>query len=155
MSWTSKKGYEPLSQSRWRPEFIGTFFIGGIHIETIGKRIKTVRKLYKISQVDFSNRIGISQATLSELEQDKYKPSVDAIQTISKQFGVNVEWILFGENTCPEWAFELTRVSEKEAELLSYFGKLKENDQNEIIEFIKLKINRYWSSLLLIISDDL
>lgn len=31
-----------------------------------------IRKLNKINQVDFSNRIGISQATLSELEQDKY-----------------------------------------------------------------------------------
>jgi DNA-binding XRE family transcriptional regulator len=56
--------------------------IGVIHMENLGSRIKTVRKLNKINQVDFANRIGISQATLSELEQDKYKPSVDTVLSI-------------------------------------------------------------------------
>ncbi|WP_281884193.1 helix-turn-helix transcriptional regulator [Paenibacillus sp. YYML68] len=46
---------------------------------TIGERIRTVRKSNKLSQVEFANIAGVSQGTLSELEQDKYKPSLDTI----------------------------------------------------------------------------
>ncbi|MDF2650447.1 MAG: transcriptional regulator [Paenibacillus sp.] len=114
-----------------------------IHIETIGSRIKTIRKLNKINQVDFSNRIGISQATLSELEQDKYRPSVDTLLSIVEEFGTDVEWLLIGAKDSVVKAFDVAGVNEKEADLLMLFGKLKISDQDEIIEFIKLKISRY------------
>jgi DNA-binding XRE family transcriptional regulator len=55
-----------------------------------------VRKLSKINQVDLSSRIGISQATLSELDQDKYKPSVETIIAIVTEFGTDLEWLLLG-----------------------------------------------------------
>ncbi|WP_042208355.1 helix-turn-helix domain-containing protein [Paenibacillus durus] len=72
--------------------FIGTFFLNGvIHIETIGSRLKMIRKLNKINQVDFATRIGISQATLSELELDKYKPSVDTLLAIAEALDTNVK----------------------------------------------------------------
>lgn len=102
-----------------------------------------IRKLNKINQVDFSNRIGISQATLSELEQDKYKPSVETILALVSEFGGSIEWILIGEEVSDEKVIGLTKVSEKESELLMLFEKLKPADQDEILEFMKLKINRY------------
>lgn len=123
---------------------IGTvLFIGVIHIQTIGRRIRTIRNMNKINQVDFSNRIGISQATLSELEQDKYKPSIETILSIVSEFAVDIEWILVGEKGFEDKAFGLISVNGKEAELLLLFEKLKGADQEEILEFIKLKIARY------------
>lgn len=88
--------------------------------------------------MDFSNRIGISQATLSELEQDKYKPSVETILSIVSEFGVNIEWILIGGKGSETKAIGLNSVSEREAVLLELFERLKPTDQEEIIEF-----NRY------------
>ncbi|MCR8996268.1 helix-turn-helix domain-containing protein [Brevibacillus laterosporus] len=72
-------------------------YIGVINIQTIGKRIRTIRKLNKINQVDFSNGIGISQATLSELELDKYKPSTETILSNASEFAVDFEWFLIEE----------------------------------------------------------
>jgi transcriptional regulator with XRE-family HTH domain len=102
-----------------------------------------IRKLNKINQIDFSNRIGISQATLSELEQDKYKPSVDTILAIVEGFEANVEWILLGTESSAAKAFGIKNVNEKEGNMLLHFDKLKSSDQDEIIDFIKLKISRY------------
>mgnify|MGYP002401804796 FL=1 len=102
-----------------------------------------IRKLNKINQVDFAERIGISQATLSELEQDKYKPSIDTVLSIVKAFGTNVEWLLFGAKDSETKVFNVIAVKEKEAELLMHFDKLKVPDQDEILDFIKLKISRY------------
>jgi len=67
---------------------IGTdfFYREVIGIETLGGRIRKIRKLNEMNQIDFSSRVGISQATLSELEQDKYKPSVEIIISIVNQF---------------------------------------------------------------------
>ena len=71
---------------------IGTvlFYRGEIRIETLGGRIKRLRKLTERSQIDFSSRVGISQAMLSELEQDKYKPSVEIIISIVSEFHTDV-----------------------------------------------------------------
>ncbi|NQX63556.1 helix-turn-helix transcriptional regulator [Paenibacillus qinlingensis] len=112
-------------------------------METIGSRIKMIRKLNKINQVDFSNRIGISQATLSELEQDKYKPSVDTMLAIVECFDVDVDWILLGSRGSQNRAFGIRSINEKDGNMLLHFDKLKASDQDEIVEFIKLKINRY------------
>ncbi|AUJ88471.1 MULTISPECIES: helix-turn-helix domain-containing protein [Paenibacillus] len=43
-------------------------------MSTIGQRIRTIRKTNNLNQIKFANTIGISQGTLSELEQDKYRP---------------------------------------------------------------------------------
>ncbi|QNR66943.1 helix-turn-helix transcriptional regulator [Paenibacillus peoriae] len=51
-------------------------------MSTIGQRIRTIRKTNNLNQIKFANTIGISQGTLSELEQDKYRPSLDIIIAI-------------------------------------------------------------------------
>ena len=38
-------------------------------MSSIGERIKRIRKIHEHNQVEFSNMIGVSQGTLSELEQ--------------------------------------------------------------------------------------
>ncbi|WP_225999805.1 MULTISPECIES: helix-turn-helix domain-containing protein [unclassified Paenibacillus] len=45
-------------------------------MKTIGEKLKGIRKINKLNQIEFSQIIGISQGTLSELEKDKYKPSL-------------------------------------------------------------------------------
>jgi DNA-binding XRE family transcriptional regulator len=106
-----------------------------------------IRKTNKVNQATFSNQIGISQATLSEIEQDKYKPSVDTIMALFTHFEVNIEWLLFGVTNKSLGddgrVFDVHSISKIEGDLLSEFRELKAKDQEEIIEFIRLKIARY------------
>lgn len=82
--------------------FIGTFF----HFErregdlqaSLGDCIRIICKTNRLNQNEFSNLIGISQATLSELEQGKYNPSLETILSIHKVFKTNLSWIL--ERVC-------------------------------------------------------
>lgn len=87
--------------------------------------------------------MGISQATLSELEQDKYKPSVETLTAIVSEFRTDLTWLTFGKSNSINKVIGINEVNEKEADLLMHFEKLKAIDQDEIIEFIKMKINRY------------
>ncbi|MGW8443547.1 helix-turn-helix domain-containing protein [Paenibacillus sp. S33] len=66
-------------------------------MSTIGQRIRTIRKTNNLNQIKFANIIGISQGTLSELEQDKYRPSLDIIIAIKENFNSHIEWLIFGD----------------------------------------------------------
>jgi transcriptional regulator with XRE-family HTH domain len=109
---------------------------------TLGNRIKNVRKMN--NQVEFAKIIGVSQGTLSELEQGKYKPSIETIILIYKQFKVDLEWLLvnFNEENCETNAY-IPKIEEKEVELLTLFRKLSTRDKNEIIGIIELKLKGY------------
>lgn len=55
-------------------------------MSTIRERIRWIRKIHEHNQVVFSNIIGVSQGTLSELEQDKYKPASVINETLTFPF---------------------------------------------------------------------
>lgn len=62
-----------------------------------GERIKEIRKELKLTQKQFSARIGISYGHLSNIENNKDYPSSTIIRLISVEFHVNEEWIKTGQ----------------------------------------------------------
>ncbi|NHC43217.1 helix-turn-helix transcriptional regulator [Bacillus sp. MM2020_1] len=110
---------------------------------TLGQRIKNIRKRNKLNQVEFAKIIGVSQGTLSELEQDKYNPSIETIFSIYKDFKVDLEWLLISSNEDNNSKDTYVSKAEgKEVELLTLFRKLQAEDQDEIIGIIELKLKR-------------
>lgn len=110
---------------------------------TLGERIKSIRKINKLNQSEFSNMIGISQGTLSELETDKYNPSLETILSIKLNFEVNLEWLLFDVTEKEHTEAFISRLDNNELELISNFRNLHTGDKREVIEIMKLKINHY------------
>ncbi|WP_409347341.1 helix-turn-helix domain-containing protein [Paenibacillus sp. MBLB4367] len=47
----------------------------------------------RLNQIEFSGLIGLSQATLSELEQDKYNPSFETLLAIHNAFKTDLGWL--------------------------------------------------------------
>lgn len=66
-------------------------------MDSIGARIKHIRKSHELNQVSIAQSLGISQGTLSELEKNKFNPSVETIVQIHQKFDVNINWLLLGE----------------------------------------------------------
>ncbi|MEB1806017.1 MAG: helix-turn-helix domain-containing protein [Bacillaceae bacterium] len=66
-------------------------------METIGERIKELRKSVDLSQKEFSKKIGISQGSLSDIEKGRNKPSIETFIAISNQFNVTIDWIIKGD----------------------------------------------------------
>ena len=62
--------------------------------QALGNKVKQIRKLHNLNQVDFSNALGISQGRLSEIEQDKTKPSADTIIALRQVFNVDLNWLM-------------------------------------------------------------
>ena len=65
--------------------------------DTIGTRLKLARISKKLTIPQVSEKTGISKGNLSIIENDKTKPSADALTLLSDLYGVSVDWILKGE----------------------------------------------------------
>lgn len=66
----------------------------------IGHRLKEYRKIKKIHTItSFSELIGISQGSLSDIENEKTFPSADTFQKIIKNTDINAHWLLTGEGS--------------------------------------------------------
>lgn len=63
----------------------------------IGDNIKQLRDSLGLTQQKFADRIGIKQATLSTAESGKSNLSRQALLSISREFGVRLEWLETGE----------------------------------------------------------
>jgi DNA-binding XRE family transcriptional regulator len=113
-------------------------------VSTLGERIMYIRKNNQLNQVEFAKIIDVSQGTLSELEKDKYKPSIDTIISIYNNFPVDIEWLLANhhqkDNTEDTYN---SKIKGKEGELLTLFRNLSTGDQDEIIGIMELKLKRY------------
>lgn len=113
---------------------------------SLGDRIRIIRKINRLNQNEFSNLIGISQATLSELEQGKYNPSLETILSIHKVFNTNLQWLLVGDTLLEdneEQALFNVSLDDTEIKLVDLYRSLKDYDKEEIIQFMKLKMDRY------------
>jgi transcriptional regulator with XRE-family HTH domain len=51
-----------------------------------------------MTQLEFADRIGISQAYLSNVERGKVEVGAEILLRIAREFGKTMEWLLTGED---------------------------------------------------------
>ncbi|WP_457571282.1 helix-turn-helix domain-containing protein [Desulfovulcanus sp.] len=61
----------------------------------IGLRIKNVRG--KLNQSEFATMLGVHRSTLSRYERGEFEPSIDFLDHLCSNFGININWLLFGK----------------------------------------------------------
>lgn len=72
-------------------------------METIGQRIKNLRKANKKTQLDVGKFCKVSDVTVGFWERDINEPKGRALQLLAKLFNVDINYILYGSlnNTSP------------------------------------------------------
>jgi len=68
-------------------------------MNTIGERIKEVRKDFSLTQTEFGKKIGVSHSHISKIESNKEMPSDSVIKLICVEFGINESWLREGSGT--------------------------------------------------------
>jgi len=66
-------------------------------MNSVNERIKQVRSVLKITQVEFSKQIYISQGSYNEIETGVRKANDRIIQLICSQFNINKDWLNTGK----------------------------------------------------------
>lgn len=67
-------------------------------MNTLGERIKYLRKSSSTSQETLSKETGISRSNISKIESNGIDPSANAVMAIARFFRVSSDWLLTGEN---------------------------------------------------------
>lgn len=115
---------------------------------TVGDRIKVLRKELKLNQLNFGQKIGITESAVSNFESGRRNPSDQTITSICREFGVNKEWLLEGEepmivqdeNLDKLITKMLTNENETARQLFKALAKLDEEDWKAVQRLIdKLK----------------
>lgn len=77
----------------------------------LGRRIKELRKLLKISQKDFATSLSMANSYLSEIEHGKANPAFEFFYKLSNVYNVNLNYLFQGIGE-----LLLPRTEEKETE---------------------------------------
>ena len=60
---------------------------------SLNSRFKEVRKILKQTQKQYAEELGISQAHLSNIENERDNPSLSLVKLVCVKFGVSEEWL--------------------------------------------------------------
>lgn len=64
---------------------------------SISLRIKELRLLKKMNQMEFSKHLGVSQAAVSHYESGQRSPDSHFLSKVCEAFSTNINWLLTGE----------------------------------------------------------
>ena len=71
-------------------------FLPDYPVDTPANRIKYIRKSLDISQKEMAEIMGISQSTLSQVENAKYDVSFESMVKLSEAYNINCNWLVLG-----------------------------------------------------------
>lgn len=66
-------------------------------MNTVGERIKEIRKSLGLSMDKFAAPLGISRVAIGRIESGDLNPSKQTILMICREFGINEEWLRNGQ----------------------------------------------------------
>lgn len=114
-------------------------------MDTIGNRIRHARKINNLSLTDVKDKTGLSTGNLSELENDKFAPSSNALIAFRQLFNVTIDWLLTGEPPMtPPGSKNITEIPERldlndeELKLIEAYRTLDEERRRDIRGFINV-----------------
>lgn len=69
----------------------------GVNMDSIGKRIRKIRKENNLSQKQLAKKLSVSQATVGHYEKNKRNPSIDNLIKLADIGNVSLDWLITGK----------------------------------------------------------
>ena len=92
----------------------------------MNNRIKELRKCFKLTQVEFGQKIGVKGNTVTGYESGIRVPSDAVITLICREFGVNEKWLREGDGEM------FRQYNSREAELWAKIGEIMKDDPDDL-----------------------
>lgn len=104
---------------------------------SIGTRIKQRRNDLGLTQAQIKLETGISTGNMSEIENGIKLPSTPALIALSNILDCSIDWILKGNSLNRE-----PETDQREYRLLYGFRSLSEENKEELMEILEIKLRR-------------
>ena len=105
-------------------------------MDTIGMRIRQVRKADSLTLTEFGNKIGITAASVSAFELGKTNPSDQTIRSICREFKVNKIWLRSGEG-------DMFQAMTEDEELAAYLGDVMHDEPESFLRRLTLEMKNW------------
>lgn len=109
-----------------------------VSMESIGERIKARRKELQLTQTDIFEMCGIRSGALSRIENGTSVPSVILFYRIAEVLQCDMNWLITGVSS----NMKNEVFSKYEEELLNGFRQLDQDDQDELMGLLALKLRK-------------
>lgn len=115
-----------------------------MNTDTIGQRIRALRRAKKLTQVQLAKIAGVSSPAVTEWEKDSYLPKAGSLEAMANAFGVTTEYILTGKGETPtQDATNVAPVQAQMAPVLSWvqaglFTNVQSVDLSQVDEWLPL-----------------
>ncbi|MEY8326757.1 helix-turn-helix transcriptional regulator [Lachnospiraceae bacterium 54-11] len=114
-------------------------------METIAERLKKIRTDLELNQIEFSKKIGVTNAHISRMEKGITIPSEALIKLICKEFCINEEWLKMGSG--PMYIEELEFYTDILLnDSTNQFNKLLRN-KNENVRYRAAQLNSLFAEI--------
>lgn len=87
----------------------------------IGNRVKEIRKSIDLTQMEFAKKLGVSQNSISQIENGTRNPGGALIKVICQEFGVSEDWLRTGEG-------EMFSSLRSDADIATFFADVLKDD---------------------------
>ena len=67
--------------------------------DTLGQRLRTLRKHRKLTQVDVAVAVGTSRTNLTKIERGEYLPGREVLMALATFFDVSLDWLASGQGS--------------------------------------------------------
>lgn len=68
----------------------------------LGVRIAVLRRAAGMSQAELAQKLGISPSAVGMYEQGRRQPSADILAAIANLFGVSIDYLITGKESCQQ-----------------------------------------------------
>lgn len=110
----------------------------------MNERIKKIRKIFDMTQAEFSSKIGLSRNFIAQIETGTKMPSDRTISDICREFSINENWLRTGEG---EPTIKRTRTQEIGAFLNDVMNLPDESIKKRLIEALLKLDERDWETI--------
>lgn len=69
--------------------------------DTLGARLRTIRKKRGLTQAGLAKQAGVSITTVQRAEWGTFEPRVESVMKIANALQVSVDWMLMGKGKEP------------------------------------------------------
>lgn len=72
-------------------------------------RMKYIRTKIRLPMSVLANRVGVSPASITQLEQGRIRPNLDSVAKIATQLGISIDYFVLGKEHTPVYMEEIAR----------------------------------------------
>lgn len=101
---------------------------------TIGDRIKIILECENIKSCDFARTINVKSSFISQVIHNKRNLSNRTIELISKSYGINVTWLMYGIG---DMYIDKVKHRQQVNKILNIFETLQPEFQQQAIEYFE------------------